>query len=1208
MDQINGTWDQQIPPDIKKNIENLYNQIDQNTEFEFKFFNYTRDQDRMGLENFLKILEYLNFKSKSDKTKLVNQISLDIIYSPKSDKNNNYRITIYDLDTINKYIRMLHERHNHVIFSVLLSSSESDKNINIIKKIKARENIIDIPDFELRVRSSTETKISESEFNKLKSLDESARGEIIFRYKQRVSLFLEQGQDLNLSIDLTNIKMSNILNKMENIIPTYELELDLSYFSKKKIKLSYLKLLYSETNLLLKLIQNSNFLTTKTLESEILDSYTNLLNLDKTKMVSLEARKTVSLEIQNVVDQLPNIYSITDKADGERYFLIIYKNSVFLISDLLRVKNTGIILKSDKYNNTILDGELIFIAPKNRYIFMAFDCLFKSNQDIRQTASLRDRLTNLDEIINSGFVFGKQKNYKSQEYSGKFAIAQLIKFHTTQIKSFMDILNFDIDLEKKFLLVRRKYFIIPTGAQNNEIFKYSELIWNKYVYDKNIACPYILDGLIYNPLEQKYIVSVKESKYADYKWKPPEKNSIDFYIKFERDRTTGKILTLYDNTNLTENFEILGKPYKIINLFVGKLIRGFETPVDFEPESDSTKNIAHLYLADGETRDLYGNIIQDHTVVEFYYKTDPNIPDKNRWIPIRTRYDKTESVQRFGKKFGNYQDTAYKIWRSIKNPFTMADIIILNDDPVYQKHMDILRGKIDHTIILSERKENIYYQIKTTIGKPMRNFHNWIKSILLYTYCNPLYEHGKKLSVLDIGCGRGEGRIQEFYYVQVDFYVGLDPDNESLISPIDGAISRYNQFKKNKPNVPRMYFINADAAVPLNYPDQIKALGGTSNKNSELIQKFFSDKPVLFDRINSLLTIHNFLGSKITWDNFKNNIKKYLKPGGIIIITAFDSDRIFELLKNQNQFISYYTNNSGEQQILFEIIKKYSESEKSEIGLKIDYYNSLEFQEGEYKTIYLITKDFLVSELYESDLELIETDLFENQYIIHKNYFLTAVDYEDNPDTKKFLKNVAEYYTNSATDIGQASYQLTRLYRFYIFRKFEKINQSGGFENFQSELLSPNKYIWKNLDNNNNTSFLESILDIFKNGKIIPVSLGLSEFLSDINSEPFLDNYIDNNISDFLKNIKIIHKSPEEDKIILDGLNILVITMDNKINQYQYNYKINNKINQTCPTILLYFDNNKYSPIYKKNNNNNIGLFDSRIKFIRELIKKFELK
>ena len=62
--------------------------------------------------------------------------------------------------------------------------------------------------------------------------------------------------------------------------------------------------------------------------------------------------------------------------------------------------------------------------------------------------------------------------------------------------------------------------------------------------------------------------------------------------------------------------------------------------------------------------------------------------------------------------------------------------------------------------------------------------------------------------------------------------VGIDIDNNGLISPVDGAISRYEKMRKSKPNYPRMWFINADAGALLNYEDQVKALGSNmSDRN-----------------------------------------------------------------------------------------------------------------------------------------------------------------------------------------------------------------------------------------------------------------------------------------------------------------------------------------------------------------------------------------
>src|SRR5439155_11285419 len=178
--------------------------------FEFMFFNYKNEKNRMELEYFLKILEYLNFRSKKNKLVLENIVQLDINYTKKTGET--YRITINTIDSINKYIKMLHMRKNHVIFSVLTGLTETDETISLLKKVKEKENIVDVNDFNMRVRLSEETKVNKKEKDELMQLNEEVRDNIIFRYKQRISLFIEKSEDIKISIDLTNIKMSRNLN------------------------------------------------------------------------------------------------------------------------------------------------------------------------------------------------------------------------------------------------------------------------------------------------------------------------------------------------------------------------------------------------------------------------------------------------------------------------------------------------------------------------------------------------------------------------------------------------------------------------------------------------------------------------------------------------------------------------------------------------------------------------------------------------------------------------------------------------------------------------------------------------------------------------------------------------------------------------------------------------------------------------------------
>ena len=82
----------------------------------------------------------------------------------------------------------------------------------------------------------------------------------------------------------------------------------------------------------------------------------------------------LSIDLINIIDDLPNKYSITDKADGEKYCLYIFNGNLYFISNNLIVKKTK--YNSKELDNTILEGEYIYIKEKQKYIFMIFDCLF----------------------------------------------------------------------------------------------------------------------------------------------------------------------------------------------------------------------------------------------------------------------------------------------------------------------------------------------------------------------------------------------------------------------------------------------------------------------------------------------------------------------------------------------------------------------------------------------------------------------------------------------------------------------------------------------------------------------------------------------------------------------------------------------------------------------------------------------------------------
>ena len=133
----------------------------------------------------------------------------------------------------------------------------------------------------------------------------------------------------------------------------FEFELEVEYGQKKKIdKQISIDKLFDEIIILHKIIQEANFIITNSKKDEVIKHYRELTNSSESSAF-LNGRQPISFELQYISDVVPNKYAVTDKADGERYFMVIYKKHCYLISTNLNVKDTGIELKSGEYDNTI---------------------------------------------------------------------------------------------------------------------------------------------------------------------------------------------------------------------------------------------------------------------------------------------------------------------------------------------------------------------------------------------------------------------------------------------------------------------------------------------------------------------------------------------------------------------------------------------------------------------------------------------------------------------------------------------------------------------------------------------------------------------------------------------------------------------------------------------------------------------------------------
>lgn len=1004
-------------------FSNLLNKVSINDEFEVMFNNYKSD-NKLSIIKFMNILKYLKYKSKSDNIELINTTTLDIIHDVET--NNFYRITISGINNINDFLNLVHQRTNHVIFSILLTQSEflQNENFKYIKKIKNPADIIDVDQYDIRIRKSTEEPLDDKDIQKIINLGLNSSSKFCYRYKCRISLKLIDDENQCLVIDATTIQYNTNVNNIKTTSKNYELELDYTLKKNGKVNKNISEKIINEITIIKKILESTDILIPKSEITSVLESYKKYVLINEPFSNSIYTMQPISAEVQHILDKIPHYYSVSDKADGEKVQLFVHNKQIYIISCNLNIKKTKY---SSSLNNTILEGEIYYNTKDRKYLFLGFDCLIFNGKDVRNEISLKKRV----EYI---YLVCKDINpniYKLEEFTGKYKFEDQENFYKKEISNFHDNLNNQINkLKQNEIFFHQKLFIFPIGASASEVYLFAYLIWDYY---SKTNMSYKLDGIIFTGIEQKYTKDKKDQKYPIYKYKPPITNSIDIFINFQRKLEENKFLEVYDNSigNVTNQV------YRITNLFVGDCIGNKEVPVPFMKEENNHE--AYFPLINDEVRDQDGNYVEDNTVVEVVYNNDPSIPHQYRWSILRTRWDKTEDVYKHQKRYGNFKDVAIRNWKSIKEAVNIDEIRNLSLPSHYIQQQKILQQRLNASVITSERQQDIYYQKITNLCKKMREFHNWIKSIIIYSYCSPYKLKNSnditRTSVLDIGCARG-GDILKFYHAKVGEYVGIDIDYYTIFSSTDGAVSRYNEFKKKFPGFGKVQFIHADGAVPFESKKQENKLPNMTEENKQLIDKIFK-KNKQFDCISSMMAIHYLFESDITVNNLIENIKTHLKPNGYVIFTLFDANLVMDKMGDKNTFTAFYTDDDGSRKKLFEIIRKFDDtSDINKIGLPIDVHLAWIMQENKYETEYLVTPSVMDSVMNRANCRLIETDTFANIYNMNLPYFTDVIEHEENPKNYKFYKKVADFY-GELKNADKDSKIFSFLNRYYIYQKMQ---------------------------------------------------------------------------------------------------------------------------------------------------------------------------
>jgi hypothetical protein len=829
-------------------------------------------------------------------------------------------------------------------------------------------------------------------------------------------------------------------------------------------------------------LQGSNYPISMSMQNNVLQSYMKILYPDdeftRAYPNNFIGPSPCTLQRINIgLDENtnePNIrenYCVTDKADGERYLMLIdHDGKIYLINQGMNVIFTGALTKNEKLFNTIIDGELIIHDKEKNFInlFAAFDIYFIKNTKVRHFPLMK---TDMMQEVPS--VITEEKAARDKKALYRYDLLQEA-IHTLKPVSVIK----DKPSPMRFTV---KTFYVPSNGRT--IFDYCRTI-----LDTQNTMEYLSDGLIFTPTLFG-VGSNQPNKDGPFKtktwnlllkWKPSSLNTIDFLVETLKDPsgqdTVSSIFkdgdlqihqfkTLVLKCGFNENTDGYINPcLDIINgvkYDTEKEDRGKYKPMQFYPSKPSNNkaglcniivqsdmnNEFKMFTKNEENHD--GEVFEDDMIVEFRF--DKNKYDAENvlsWIPIRIRYDKTEEYRK-GKLENQFRGpnsyrTANDNWYSIHYPVTEEMI---------------KTGEITGENIDSESSEDVYYKNgnRNTATQGLRDFHNlFVKNLLITSVSHP----GNTL--IDYACGKG-GDLPKWIDARLSFVFGIDISSDNLENRLNGSCARYLNYRKKYSNMPDALFVTGDSSKNIRDGTALgnelskkitSAVFGQGERNEDYlgrgVYKHFGDGMDGFNISSCQFALHYFFKTPETFHNFIRNLAECTRINGYFIGTCYDGQSVFKKLKRYNtgEGIEYYKNRVK----ICQIVKNYSddyevlEEDESCIGKEI-----LVWQDSINQMIpeYLVNFNYLVRimedygfVLQQPNSNLRSSDLFQQLFYKMKH----------EAESNKHKKEVEFKTALSMSDVEK---DVSFLNRYFIFQKIREVDAAKIARQFIERIQQP---------------------------------------------------------------------------------------------------------------------------------------------------------
>lgn len=713
---------------------------------------------------------------------------------------------------------------------------------------------IDIPEYGCRLRISKETNV-ESPPPLVANSDKT------YRLKKRYSVYFDGGKYV---VDFTIVKTGSgkVFSKTPFKPAEYEIEVEYKGGPSSPSIGSLLD--YVEE--VLKNVRDEVHVCKLSDRGSVVKEYLDIIaehvpfNINDA-LVKSNPRKVfigpqpVTLESNSIADLASGEYSVTEKADGQRYLLYINgKGAVYLVNNRMEVKCT--MWTCLDFSKSILDCECTTLVNGEIHI-LVFDCYFSKGKVVF-TKGLLERLDEAAKVV-AGCSGNKTSGY---------SIIRCKKFYSGDVFS---------------------------GAK--EILKKTEF-------------PYTTDGLIFTPLNMPAPLGGTWLKV--WKWKPPQDNTIDFLVMFQRHDNGSNVLSVDGQKTLLlyvgsvsvgakEYFEKTARGY-VAKLFTPSNAGDYTT---WKTEADRCTNNEEI---------IHGS------VVEFMFDLEVK-----KWIPLRVRHDKTAESQGGKNITANSMQNADAVWNTIVNPISEATIMGLVQVPAVKANVDDRYYARD-----VERDQSLTL--------PMVTFHNfWVKNKSLIARFN-----GKCSSLLDLACGKG-GDLSKWIFGNFTTVLGVDifVDN---INSVDGVYKRLGDWTTRMQPKSKYAFLPLDSsrfidedAISDIKDDYMRQLGrviwGFDKQPPNNLKHLAGMAKDKFDVVSVQFALHYFFESEAKLTGFIKNVDAHLKNGGFFIGTCFDGSAIADMMAGSD--IKKGTKNG---KLIWSIKKLYDKYDSNKLGQQIEVY------------------------------------------------------------------------------------------------------------------------------------------------------------------------------------------------------------------------------------------------------------------------------